>query len=234
MSEQSAARPPGSEHKCASYGESAHYDARYWAWQNQAIEFQTDFRLQPILPHVRPSDTVLDFGCAGGTVLAALPASRKIGVELNDLARESAQREFGLEVHKRLADVPDHVADVVISSHTLEHLEAPIEALRQLRTKIKPGGKLVLVLPIDSWRHQQAWNPDDINHHLYTWTPLLLGNALHDAGFVPGEMRVLRRTLFRRADRVHATSPRAFVVASAVIARLRQRQELVAVAAPAS
>ena len=54
--------------------------------------------------------------------------------------------------------MPDAVADVIVSNHALEHIEAPIDALRQLRPKVKPDGKLVLVLPIDDWRSQRRWD----------------------------------------------------------------------------
>jgi hypothetical protein len=45
------------------------------------------------------------------------------------------------------------------------------------------GGRLVLCVPIDDWRAQKTYNPNDIHHHLYTWTPLLLGNLLLEAGY---------------------------------------------------
>jgi hypothetical protein len=45
------------------------------------------------------------------------------------------------------------------------------------------GGSLLLCVPIDNWRHQRHYDPHDINHHLHTWTPQLLGNTLVDAGY---------------------------------------------------
>jgi SAM-dependent methyltransferase len=212
------------------YGESAHYDAAYFAWQTENIDAKTRIKVRRFAPYIAPSDTVLDFGCAGGAMLAALPGKRKIGVEINDVARELAAKEYGLEVYRSLDVTPDGVADVIVSNHTLEHLASPFEALRQLRSKLKPTGKLVLVLPIDDWRAQRRWHPNDINRHLYTWSPLNLGNLLDEAGWRPGEMRIIRRTLMRGFARF-ATLPRPFFEAiSWGYSVLRHRQELLSVA----
>ena len=220
------------EPRHGSYGASSHYDDRYYAWQSEGLAVQTWFRLKHLRHMVKPTDTVVDFGCAAGAVLGALPARRKIGVELNDLPREAAARDFGIETYRWIKDVPDGVADVVISSHTLEHLEAPIEALKQLRPKLKSDGKIVLVLPIDDWRSQRRWERGDINQHLYTWTPMLLGNCLTEAGFEPVDLKVARRTLMRGADRLARMPSPIFDVVSAVFSIARHRQELIAIATP--
>jgi SAM-dependent methyltransferase len=118
-------------------------------------------------PYVRPTDTVLDFGCAGGGMLGGLPGARKIGVEISDVERTAAMRDHGVEAYKTLAEVPDGIVDVVVSNHTLEHLAGLYDALCQLKPKLKPDGLLVLVLPIDDWRAQRTWDSNDINRHLY-------------------------------------------------------------------
>jgi SAM-dependent methyltransferase len=212
------------------YGASVHYDAEYFTWQNANIDVKTKIKVRRFAPYIRPTDVVLDFGCAGGGMLAGLPGARKIGVELNDVARESAVKEYGLEAYKSLDTTPDAVADVIVSNHTLEHLASPFEALRQLRSKLKPDGKLVLVLPIDDWRAQRAWDPRDINRHLYTWSPLNLGNLLDEAGWLPKELRVIRRTLMR-GFATFAKLPRpVFETISWGYSVLRHRQEVLAVA----
>jgi SAM-dependent methyltransferase len=222
--------PTAPSTEVGDYGASTHYDATYFSWQNANIELKTKIKAWRFAPHIRPTDIVLDFGCAGGGMLAALPGSRKIGVELNDVARESAAREHGLETHKTLDVTPDHVADVIVSNHTLEHLASPYEALRQLRSKLKPGGKLVLVLPIDDWRAQRRWDPHDINRHLYTWSPMNLGNLLDEAGWTPLEMRVIRRTLMRGFNLFGKLPRPLFEAVSWAYSVLRHRQELLAVA----
>lgn len=187
-------------------------------------------------PHIKPDDVVLDFGCAGGGLLGALDCSRKIGVEINTVARKAAAAS-GIETYSTLDEAPSGIADVVISSHTLEHIPDPFEALQQIKPLIKPGGKLVLLLPIDDWRRSRVYRPEDINHHLHTWTPLLLGNLLTEAGYTvkPEDLRVVRHALMRHFEKFDARLPRpAFDLLCRAWARVRHAQEVVAVARPAA
>jgi 2-polyprenyl-3-methyl-5-hydroxy-6-metoxy-1,4-benzoquinol methylase len=132
--------------------------------------------------HIRPGHTVLDFGCGGGFLLKNLDCARRVGVEINPAAREHALR-LGVECYAEVGEVPDGVADVIISDHALEHVPYPIGALSELRPKLRPGGILALCVPIDNWRHQKRYDPDDKNHHLHTWSPQLMGNTLAEAHY---------------------------------------------------
>jgi SAM-dependent methyltransferase len=215
-----------------SYGSSTHYDADYFAWQDANARLKAELKVEVFGRFVQSEDTVIDFGAAGGSMLAALPGARRIGVELNDVARGQASSRYGLEVYKTLDLVPDGIADVLVSNHTLEHLEAPFDALRQMRGKLKPDGRLVLVLPIDDWRVRKArkWDPTDVDRHLYTWTPLNLGNLLAEAGYHPEHLEILHRTLMRSYARAARLPRPVFRLLMWAFSRLRHRQELLAVA----
>lgn len=215
-----------------SYGASGHYDANYFAWQSSGADVKARLRVERLGPYVPADATVIDFGSAGGRMLAGLPGSRKIGIELNDASRAASIETFGHEAYKTVADAPDGIADVVVSSHTLEHLTSPYEALVELRSKLKPEGRLVLLLPIDDWRPKKNrdWDPTDVNRHLYTWNPMLLGNLLDEAGYVPQEMRIIHRTLGRGFDRLGRLPRPAFEAVQWLWSRARHRQELLAVA----
>lgn len=232
MSDTSAAGGPATPR----YGASDHYDADYFAWQDHGMAVKVRYKALRFAPHVQPDDVVLDFGCAGGGLLRELNCFRKLGVEINDVARQSAATS-GVETFATLEEVPAGVADVVISSHTLEHIPDPFEALKQIQRLIKPGGKLVLLLPIDDWRRGRKYRPGDINHHLHTWTPLLLGNLLSEAGYTvsPEDIKVVRHALMRHFVTFDAKLPRpVFDLLCRVWARVRHAQEIVAVARPAA
>jgi SAM-dependent methyltransferase len=214
------------------YGDSAHYDENYFAWQNQAIDLKARRKVRTFQPYVRPTDTVLDFGCAGGSLVAGLTAARRIGVEINDVARSAAVEQYGIEAYRSLAEVADGSVDVVVTNHTLEHLASPYEALLQIAPKLKPGGKLVIVVPIDDWRAQKRWRPGDINRHLFTWTPLNLGNLLEEAGYAVGDQRVIRRTIMR-GEKYYAKLPAPlFDFVRWAYSVARHRQHLLMVATP--
>lgn len=180
--------------------------------------------------HVKPEDTVLDFGCGSGTVLACLDCKQKIGVELNPAAREESQRH-GVTPYISLDQVPNEVADVAISNHALEHVANPLRTLKQLREKLTPTGKLVLVVPIDDWRAQREPNPTDKDHHLYTWTPLLLGNLLGEAGYRVESIQVFTHAWFPRWEQWMPRLPTAvFDAVCSIYAWGVKRRQLVAVA----
>lgn len=181
---------------------------------------------------IAPEDELLEFGCGGGQLLNLLPARRKIGVEINPVAVEHA-RAYGLEIHESLAELAPASFDKVISSHVLEHVESPCATLAELRRLLRPTGRLILLLPMDDWRTpiHRRFKPDDVDMHLYTWTPLTLGNLLKSAGFRPINVEVLTHCWPPRGgslfQRIH---PRVFHWASYWTAVLLKRRQLLAVA----
>ncbi len=206
---------------------------RYFRWQSAGGALQAAAVAPKFAPYLRPADTVLDFGCGGGFLLAALACARRIGIDPNPAARRSAAG-LGIECHASLDEIPDGVADAAISHHALEHVPEPIAALAALRTRIRPGGRLLLAVPIDDWRTQRVYREDDISHHLYTWTPQLLGNMLAEAGYAvePSSIRVLNYAVHPVFAGWHGRMPRpafrAICYAAAVALR---RRELFAIAA---
>jgi SAM-dependent methyltransferase len=157
----------------------SHYNEDYFKWQ-QAIGVLTGsanrFMYQP---YVGKEDTVLDFGCGGGYLLAGLECRRRLGVEINPAARAIAHAQ-GIEVACDVREAAGLPADVIISSHALEHTLHPHDILRSLHAALRSGGRLVIVTPFE---RSTPWRPGDINQHLYTWSPMNLGNLVTAAGF---------------------------------------------------
>jgi SAM-dependent methyltransferase len=216
-----------------AYGDSAHYDESYFAWQNQSIDIKAQRKVRTFQPYVQPQHTVLDFGSAGGGLIGGLRAARRIGVEINDVARAAAEQKHpGVEYYKTLAEVADGTVDVVVTNHTLEHLASPYEALLQIRPKLTPGGKLVIVVPIDDWRAQKQWVPGDVNRHLFTWTPLNLGNLLDEAGYAVGKQKIIRKTIMRGHDLYAKLPAPLFNFVRYAYSVVRHRQQLLMVGTP--
>lgn len=213
---------------------SAHYRGGapgqvYAQWQaaGRRLAIEPARRFQPF---IRPHDTVLDFGCGYGDILAALHCARRIGVEPNPEPRQEAAN-LGLEVHASTEELPDAFVDVVISNHCLEHSRRPLDEILQLVRVIKPGGRFVIVVPIDDWRTQRHHAPADPNHHLYTWTPQLLGNLLTEAGLNLQELRIIDHAWPPKTAELWHFLPRPLFDAIGVAwAHLRRRRQLLAVA----
>lgn len=181
------------------------------------------------LSYVRPSDTVIDFGCGTGAILSHIPCRRRIGIEINELAVREA-REKGIEVFSKLSKVPDRVADVVISHHALEHVSDPFRILDELRSKLKPDGRIVIVVPAEDPRRarNRTWH-EKPDRHLFCWTGLTLGNLLSAAGYEVEEAFVYHRFWERCIEwaRGRPALVRSF---RSLIARLFRRIHTIAVA----
>jgi len=202
----------------------------YFDWQGAHADLEAAIERTKFAPHIVDTDTVVDFGCGAAALLATLNARERVGVEPNPPARRAGEAR-GVHVVESTRELEDAMADVVISNHALEHTLAPLDELRELCRILKPGGRLVLWLPLDDWRAQRRPGEDDVNHHLYTWTPLLLRNLLDEAGFEVRECRVVTHawpryypTLFQRLPR------RGFDVLARAWAVLRRRRQVMALA----
>jgi SAM-dependent methyltransferase len=202
----------------------------YYEWQKGLGRVGAELTVPFFAHFVGPAHRVVDSGCGGGFLLDLLPAADRAGIEPNAAARaEGAGR--GLRIEESAAAFPESWADVIISNHALEHMLRPFDELCALRRLLRPGGVLVIMLPIDDWRRQRRADVSDINHHLYTWTPLLLTNLLDEAGFTDVTVEVI----------THAWPPyplqlrrvvghRAFGAAARLWSMMRRQRQMRAVA----
>jgi SAM-dependent methyltransferase len=106
--------------------------------------------------------SLLEAGAAYGFFLkAAEPYFEVNGIEVSPYAADVARRETGVPVvHGSVEqiDFPDRRFDVVVMWDVIEHLMRPLDALREIRRVLKPGGYLFV-------------STDDASH----WLPRRLG-----------------------------------------------------------
>jgi len=204
---------------------------RYFRYQLEASRDVADLEAEKFTGAIKPTDTVLDFGCGSGLVLSLLKCSRRVGIEVNPEARRCAEG-LGIECFSSLDKIADACIDVAISNHALEHVERPLDELREIRRVLRAGGRLVVSVPIDDWRLSRRYDPADPNRHLYTWSVQLLGNCLESAGFQVGSrsIRVLHEAFpgrYRVALR-KALGNFGFRVFCKVFSVLCKRRQLIA------
>jgi 2-polyprenyl-3-methyl-5-hydroxy-6-metoxy-1,4-benzoquinol methylase len=193
----------------------------------------SDLQCRYFTEFLKKDMNVLDFGCVNGSLANSIaPSVSSIeGLEVNPYTRDLAILRNNLTVFESLdALPPDRIYDAVVSNHVLEHIPNVVETLKGIRDRIVPGGLFITVLPIDDFREKinRKWSSDDPNKHLHTWTPLLFGNTLAEAGFSPQELKIV----------TSAWTPRLFFlgngrlqsVAGYFLALMRKRRQLVAVA----
>jgi SAM-dependent methyltransferase len=133
--------------------------------------------------YIAPDAVVLDFGCGTGGIVSNIRCARRIGIEINEQARELAAAK-GVEVFHDLSEVPARSVDVVITHHAIEHTRNPMEVLVGLSGKLKPKGRIIVVVPAEQPRSKRNrhWR-SNIDRHLFCWSPLTLGNLLECAGY---------------------------------------------------
>lgn len=158
-----------------------YYDKNYFKYQKKIGEIGGISNLFKFEKYIKITDTVLDFGCGGGFLLNNLKCQKKIGIETNRSARDIIDNEFGFENHESISKIEDNSVDVIISNHCLEHCPNPAEIISEMYSKLKIGGIVVLVVPHDSYKVK--YSPNDINFHLYSFSPMNLGNLLDNSGF---------------------------------------------------
>ena len=107
----------------------------------------------------QPDTTILDVGCGSGDQLQALgnryPNARLAGIDQSRMGLTVTARNFpdALLLPADLEDgtsVPNELrgwASHAVCSEVLEHLGDPVAALRNLKSYLKPGGRLIITVP---------------------------------------------------------------------------------------
>jgi len=178
-------------------GESGEAYARHTG-QDEVFHLGHLLQSRNFLPYLGENMDVLDFGCGNGALATIISKSvRSIeGLEVNDYPRSLAEKENNLKVYSSIKELlkSGKKFDAIISNHVLEHVPNPIETLKQLRSSLNPDGVFVTMLPIDDYRisENKQWQPGNLDRHLHTWTPLLIGNTFEDAGYLPTTIKIVK------------------------------------------
>ncbi|MBW3569322.1 class I SAM-dependent methyltransferase [Candidatus Parcubacteria bacterium] len=102
---------------------------------------------------IPPGSSVMDIGCSSGVFGEALIKQKKCtvdGIEIDDddikEARKKLRKVYKINVETDSLDVDDKY-DVVFMGDVIEHLARPIEALKKIRSLLKPDGVLIFSMP---------------------------------------------------------------------------------------
>ena len=117
-----------------------------------------------------------------------------VGYDVSKFAVDFCKKK-GINATIDFNEIKDNSFDIVFSCHVLEHLENPLNVLKQMRKKLNYHGQLILILPIDKWKKPDL---NDKDQHLYNWNFNTITNLLVRAGFYPFEYKIIRRTGFKK------------------------------------
>jgi 2-polyprenyl-3-methyl-5-hydroxy-6-metoxy-1,4-benzoquinol methylase len=131
---------------------------------------------------------LLEIGVGSGSFLVYAKAHgySPIGIDLSAAICNRIEQNTGISMHcgscESLSD--DHLFDVVVMNHMLEHVSDPVALLKAVRARMKPGSILHLAVPnVGAWEARlPGWNSYEPYHLLY-FTPRTLRLAVEKAGF---------------------------------------------------
>jgi SAM-dependent methyltransferase len=180
-----------------------------------------------------PADTkFLDVGCRDGWSLAYLKKGCPAGVTLFP-PKKRFRNTYGLELsHKtvtyarakgcnviqgdiRNLVIGENSFDVIFTRHCLEHLDRPLDALRNIARILKPGGTLLTIVP----KENQDLNPEKSLHSYQFRNDDELADLVAAAGLTDGFRRNeysyrKRKYWYKLSARPHRTSPELWVLAT--------------------
>lgn len=186
------------------------YDASYWNSQNPKQRGYADYaaegalylktfqkRMALVSRWLPPQARILDVGCAAGYFLriAQQHGHDVHGVELSAAIAVEAQQALGRDrVHvgtlveaMRGKDYAARSFDLVTLWDVIEHIPTPQEVLQQVRTLIKPGGRLLLETQnvASRWARLlgRRWHHYKHDEHLFHFDPHTIRRLLDECGF---------------------------------------------------
>ena len=182
-------------------------------------------RLDGMCSHVSdlPPGRVLDIGCFKGEFLETL---RRQGWVVNGVELHARPPNlFNLDIHYgRIEDAGYAPAsfDLITIWAVLEHVLDPRATLSAARRLLKPGGRLVVLVPNFNSLPGRYMQHDDVPRHITMFTKRTLYRLLRDTGFKPtrfhcgqevysGTVRGLLNYLFKHSN----GEPLADIVAQA-------------------
>jgi SAM-dependent methyltransferase len=172
---------------------------------------------------------ILDVGCYDGQLLLSLPNNYRLhGVEINQRAMGIATERGISIVASSIDNLTDVVQrfDVITACDVIEHVENPLVFLSQLKSLLKPGGKIIVSTGnADAWLWRimgslfwYCYFPEHISFVGRRWLKnmpsriglradeILAFNYAYDSSWSRGALRTLKRT-FKFAYRNSNKSP---------------------------
>jgi len=157
----------------------------------------------------RGEGKVLDVGCGVGGHLKTLQDQgwEPYGIEISEVAAAHARKLVTENIHTgtlESAPFPPQSFDLILMSHSLEHLPSPVAALRLVHRLLNGDGLLVVSVPnVDSLEFKlfgRWWFPLDPPRHFYHFDKHSLSGIFAQAGFRLQRVRTSISAIFLMAS----------------------------------
>lgn len=169
----------------------------------EAYPWVARLRRDKIIPFIDEQDVLLEYGVGTGWNIAQIQCKKRMGYDLSEHLENELEKQ-GIEFIKDITAVPDESINIVICHHVLEHISNPCDTLKQINRILCKGGKLLLFVPHETDKRYRHYNPQEPNHHLYSWNVQTLGALVEKMGFKV-ERGSIKRFGYDRFSSVWAT-----------------------------
>lgn len=130
------------------------------------------------------SGPILDIGCATGNFIATHPDIIE-GVEIDEdslkICLQRGLKVKKLDANKEMPSLPDNYYSGVYAKQIIEHLDSPLDFLREIKRILKPGGRAVVLTPNCPYALKKYFWQDSTHKHPLTRQDL--ENLAVKAGF---------------------------------------------------
>jgi len=189
-------------------------------------------RADKLSPWLGKVSKVLEFGVGSGWNLAAVPVKERLGYDIGAHLRTVVEGR-GICFLDSLDSISPASLPCVLSHHCIEHVPDPNSVLSQIGNCLEPGGTLLLYVPFETERRYRSYDPNEINHHLFSWNVQSFANLVAATGFEIVSVRTRRFGYERRCAMVAAKlgiGEVGFRLLNALILRLWKAEEIELVA----
>lgn len=166
----------------AVYDRMAEIDAEHWWFAARREIIARLIERQAGLPE---KPRVLEVGAGTGSNLELLMRYGRVdAIEPDDQARALASARSGLAIKGGLlpdgVELEDAAYHLIVLLDVLEHIPDDLATLAALRSKLAPGGRLMVTVPATPW----LWSAHDAAHHHHRrYTAESLARVFRDAGY---------------------------------------------------
>jgi SAM-dependent methyltransferase len=149
-------------------------------------------RLDAFYRPAEPGLLLLDYGCGSTAYLdvAAAAGWDTIGADFAPaiIAAIAAHGHRGVLIGEPFSrEVEDRSVELVRMNHVMEHLYEPAENLREIRRKLRPGGRIHIATPnaasLSSQVFKTRWFGQDCPRHAALYSPAVLRALMLEWGF---------------------------------------------------
>ena len=164
---------------------------------------------------------IFEYGCGLGQNILLL--QNAIGYDISKFSLKFCE-EKGIKTTSNFNKLKNNSFDIAFSCHVLEHLENPFETIQDIKNKLKKGGKLILILPVEGERYSNF--KLEQSQHLYTWNFQNINNLLIKAGFQIKVNEYIYSSGHKKLLFLNKIDPNLYDFATKLVGKLRDAKEM--------